>query len=182
MGGAGSYGQAGFNGGGNTILPTPHYLGGGGGGGASDCRLTVSDLTSRVVVAGGAGGAAGSSAQKLDSTFSGGNGGGNAGAPGSGFNTSNNVQYTSVGKGGTQVYGGTAGGLGASNGQLGLGGTGAIGAGLVFSGGGGGGMPTCTYRFFLNVQYLCIHIKYIPYYLTIFKLLPIYRSIGTLLW
>lgn len=104
-GGQGSYGSSstytavsggGFNGGGNAGYR------GGGGGGASDIRLEVDSLYSRVIVAGGGGGA-----YAYNTTYkaAGGAGGGSSGVAGSYYSSS----YTTfVGQPGTQTAGGAS--------------------------------------------------------------------------
>ena len=132
---SGSGGSGGFNGGG-----AGHAVSGGGGG-ASDVRRLVTDLTSRLIVAGGGGG-----------TGMGNNGGvGGSGGVGGGGNGSNGIAATvgGGGQGGTLVAGGEGGTPNGSAGSLGTGGSfgfgtfgpgGGGGAGY-FGGGGGGGAP-----------------------------------------
>jgi len=129
IGGQGSGGTGGFNGG--AVGST----GGHGGGGASDVRRGGTAPGDRVVIAGGGGGIAGIIASA----------GGGAGGAGGGVNGSNgsNGNGTTPGSGGGGAIGAT-GGVGGSPegaaGTTGSGGSGGIGAiGGVGGGGGGGG-------------------------------------------
>lgn len=156
-GGTGSYGTGGLGGrtqavlsvtpgqvisiyvGGTTSSITGGYNGGGsasntsnrGGGGATDLRIGGTQLSDRVLVAGGGGG----SGYNCGSGDHGGNAGGLIGADGWQCNS----QTSYVGLGGTQSAGGLLGqnfGQGcATNGALGVGGNGAC----TYGGGGGGG-------------------------------------------
>ena len=126
VGGAGlGSGIAGYNGGGSSGMSG--Y--GGGGGGATDVRTSLSDLFSRLVVAGGGGGAGVN-----------GNNGGLYGGQGGGLVGGNGAAgYGTQSYGGSQIGGGTGGTCSSynsgSSGALGLGGSGGIGT----AGGGGGG-------------------------------------------
>jgi len=137
VGGAGAaYNLPGFNGGGQ---------GSGGGGGASDIRIGGTDLSNRVIVAGGGGGDGISEA--------GGNGGYGSGSPGSDYTFCRDNFGGSVAKGGgggSQVAPGAGGagdtchsGEGGADGALtgGVGGNGGMDQlrGTFVGGGGGGG-------------------------------------------
>jgi hypothetical protein len=115
-GGCGSqYYGGGFNGGGNG-----HGCGSGGGG-ASDIRVGGTDLSNRIIVAGGGGG-----------TYSGCGQGGHGGQVGTGGVNTAGCSWTQ-GQGGTASAGGS-GGNSASPGSLGFG-----SAGAPYNDGGGGG-------------------------------------------
>ncbi|MCB9315720.1 MAG: HYR domain-containing protein, partial [Lewinellaceae bacterium] len=122
--------NGGFNGGGNTTVPTSDpsdYAGTGGG--ASDIRQGGNTLADRVIVAGGGGGGG----KTFSADANGGNGGGLIGADGEDFIVG--MSSDPGGLGGTQVAGGT-GVAPATSGTLGQGGS---GAGFPGGGGGGGG-------------------------------------------
>lgn len=111
----------GYNGGGRGTR------GGSGGGGASDIRLNVNDLNSRIIVAAGGGGCGYNSCE-----YTGGTGGGLTGGDGIGYNTSNYSTY-----GATQTSGGYPGsGNSSANGSFGVG---ADNIQANDEGGGGGG-------------------------------------------
>lgn len=145
VGGEGSQGNGGFNGGGSGGA---YSIAGYGGGGASDVREHGDGLHDRILVAAGGGG------QGAGSRFAfGGSGGGNVGGAG-GTNNYGTYDYAGGGgTGGTQKGGGAGGtgGVGSSEnsgtpgspGTLGTGGSGGRAgsnpSGLNFSGGGGGG-------------------------------------------
>lgn len=121
VGGQGSFGLGGFNGGG--ARPTDN-----GGGGATDIRQGGGALSNRVAVAGGGGGP---SWQSGVGWFRGGDGGGLTGQTGTG---------TNAGSGGTQSAGGAYHGGGAgTSGALGLGGQSDASPFGHSHGGGGGG-------------------------------------------
>ena len=143
VGGEGSFGSGGFNGGG--AVPGS---GGYGGGGASDVRQGGDGLSDRIVVAGGGGGSG-------DRNQHGGPGGGLTGKNGSG---PTHGTRGGGGGGGTQSAGGAGGTAGVTGGnpgapgELGVGGTGGQngayssrssgnggGGGAGYYGGGGGG-------------------------------------------
>jgi len=128
----GTAGMAGYNGGGTGITS-------GGGGGASDVRQGGTALANRIIVAGGGGGAAYETAWSSgwginNGTADGGSGGGLSGNQGLAWQSA-----CLGGTGGTQVAGGTIGGI------LGIGGDGSSihgdtgGGGGGYYGGGGGG-------------------------------------------
>eukprot|EP01041_Mallomonas_annulata_P013162 gene13162-27846_t len=122
---------SGYNGGGRGGAYI--YQGGqlaGGGGGASDVRTSLSDLGTRLVVAGGGGGAG---YDGSTTSLYGGMGGGSTGGTGGTVKSG-----TIAGSGGSQTTGGTAGstnGNTASTGTVGIGGD----AFMSYTGGGGGG-------------------------------------------
>lgn len=122
--------EGGFNGGGSVPATGHSGSGGGSGGGATDIRIGIDDLYSRVIVAGGAGGVG------YPSETTAGVGGGTNGGEGIGTNSSN-----SSSTGGTQVSGGvssgTYGGTNGDSGTFGNGGNGGI-SGTKAGGGAGG--------------------------------------------
>lgn len=139
VGGKGSVGTGGFNGGGDSILSIGFI--GGGGGGATDLRIGGTSLAERRLVAGGGGGAG-------DNQFGrgGGHGGGLEGTDG----LAHEWSPDSYGRGGTQLAGG-AGGTSNFDGQPGVAGDGGDGVqgggggGGWYGGGGGGGYSPVNY-------------------------------------
>ena len=155
VGGQGTDGAGGFNGGGTGGLSTAGGGGTGGyagsGGGASDVRQGGMDLADRVIVAGGGGGAGrdyvNGSCVPCGTGGNGGAGGGTTGTDGDDPNWSGLLgtfpNPGAGGEGGTPTTGG-AGGAGTEGtpggaGVLGIGGDGVPGSQDVASGGGGGG-------------------------------------------
>ena len=120
--------KGGFNGGGDGFIGT-HNAKAGGGGGATDIRLISTNLSSRILVAGGGGGDG-----CYSITYSGGSGGGLEGTDGERW-TVNSAQVN--GKKGTQVSGGQGVKYAVSS-QNGTSGYGSAGVGIEWSGGGGG--------------------------------------------
>jgi len=123
----------GFNGGGKGGWDSNNGAShGASGGGATDVRLKLGDLSSRIIVAGGGGGT-------NNSGNWGGKGGGYSGEDGY---TREATNYSGYGSGGTQSAGGKSIGnpsqLGTS-GTFGIGGDGASGFNCYGGGGGGGG-------------------------------------------
>ena len=134
VGGAGSPGQGGFNGGGDAGTVQGSILGvGGGGGGASDLRTGTGALAERFIVAAGGGGAGGAS-QGFDGPGSGAGGGGWYG--GGGGSAPAIIHHPNAGKGGRQTAGGTGGaaslGVGSSAGSPGTFGSGGNGAHVAY--------------------------------------------------
>jgi len=103
-----------------------------GGGGASDIRIGGTALSNRVVVAGGGGGAA------RNSTTSGQHGGDGGAQDGDAGRAANTIDFSWVGRGGTQAAGGLATSP-ATAGSLGVGGNGIYATTSRTGGGGGGG-------------------------------------------
>lgn len=130
--------EGGFNGGGATGgFGDP----GGSGGGASDVRLNGSELTDRILVAGGGGG--GGSDPQGGTGGDGGNGGNNYGQNGSDDTNTGNQKG---GTGGNQENGGIGGkndsfveSSWGTNGSLGQGGNGGKTDSVTYDSGGGGG-------------------------------------------
>ena len=125
----------GFNGGGSGYNGSTTTSRGGGGGGASDVRVGGSDLSNRVIVAGGG---AGGNSHSANGTKYPGYGGGTSG--GDGYTSTYSATSGYNGRGGTSSSGGAQGsvcGVGGTNGALGVGGNGE--SGNAGSGGGGGG-------------------------------------------
>ena len=90
VGGVGSTGIGGFNGGGSGYT-NPNSCIGGGGGGGSDVRTSLTDLTSRIIAAGGGGGGAGCDVSGMDGgSTTAGDGGAGDGALGVGGNALGN--------------------------------------------------------------------------------------------
>ncbi len=135
IGSAGSGITGGYNGGGSSL--SANNSSGGGGGGATDIRNGGTSLSNRILIAAGGGGAG-------TSTTGGSNGGAGGGIIGYDGNYS---QITYNGKGGTSTAGGLAAtyptGVSplATDGTLGIGGTGGkyVNGSTSYSGGGGGG-------------------------------------------
>jgi hypothetical protein len=134
VGGQGVLGLAangGYNGGGNTSAGDTAP---GSGGGASDIRVNLDTLASRVVVAGGGGG---QSTYCASTNGKGGDGGGLVGGDGGGG--SGCWASTEYGRGGTQTSGGVKGTYGGFTNTAGSLGKGGNGNGNSAGGGGGGG-------------------------------------------
>ncbi len=140
VGGKGSVGTGGFNGGGDSNLSIGFI--GGGGGGATDLRIGGTSLAERRLVAGGGAGAG-------DNQYGrgGGHGGGLEGTDGLAYDWWSPESY---GRGGTQLSGG-AGGTSNFDGQPGVAGDGGDGVqgggggGGWYGGGGGGGYSPVNY-------------------------------------
>ena len=91
VGGVGTTGIGGFNGGGSGYVNPLNSCAGGGGGGGSDVRTSPTDLTSRIIVAGGGGGGAGCDVSGMDGgSTTAGDGGAGDGALGVGGNALGN--------------------------------------------------------------------------------------------
>jgi gliding motility-associated-like protein len=152
VGGLGTAGAGGWNGGGNGELTNLNgQISSSGGGGASDIRIAPYNLANRVAVAAGGGGQNGSSNQYQVA--------GGVGGCATGGNGSGTVFTNSGGSGGTQTAGGAGGppwggGQPGQAGSLGQGGNGGSnlahgapgggGGGGYYGGGGGGGDNCCT--------------------------------------
>lgn len=154
VGGQGTDGSGGYNGGATGGSATPGSGGtagnGGSGGGASDVRQGGTALTDRVIVGGGGGGGGrnytNGSCVPCGTGGDGGDGGGTSGLDGDDPADAIYGIYFNVGSGaggGTDVAGGAAGdgteGPDGNMGALGIGGIGVNGAYGIASGGGGGG-------------------------------------------
>ena len=115
VGGVGSTGGGGFNGGGIGYLNPQDECIGGGGGGASDVRSSLG-INSRIVVAGGGGGGAGCSTNGLDGGYTtasdGGAGNGTFGMGGAAGGNPAQSDYGSDNGGGGGGYIGGGGGFG----------------------------------------------------------------------
>lgn len=143
VGGLGFCPDGGFNGGGDGGAGNNSTNNGCGGGGASDIRIAPYGYEDRIIVAAGGGGMGGGSTDAL---------GGDGGCDNGGIGDS---PYGDGGNGGTQIAGGNGGppwidsGYFGEDGEIGVGGTGAIdpcynigpggGGGGGYYGGGGGG-------------------------------------------
>ena len=116
VGGVGSVGTGGYNGGGNGYTNINNGCVGGGGGGASDVRASQYDLNSRIIVAGGGGGGGGCSAWGLDGGYAtasdGGAGNGAVGVGGDATGNPSNGDVSSDDGGGGGGYAGGGGGYG----------------------------------------------------------------------
>jgi hypothetical protein len=132
VGGRGSLGTGGYNGGGGSAFGTDSIGSGQGGGGASDIRIGGDDDVHRVIVAAGGGGGAGGPIAGM-----GGSAGGTlgeSGEDGSGYHGGGGATLTAPGDPGGDF---ASAGSGASGGNGGF--TGGGGGGGYFGGGGGGG-------------------------------------------
>jgi uncharacterized repeat protein (TIGR01451 family) len=145
VGGNGEIGFEGANGGGGATSGFPES---GSGGGASDVRLSRSDLSTRVLVAGGGGG--GGRAPGIGGAaypFQGGNGGdaGHDGGPGGDLTHTDNNNFSASGGSGGTAGGAGAGGSGGAAGSA-SGGTspttGCAGNDGTLGQGGDGGIPS----------------------------------------
>ena len=136
VGGRGSKGGGGFNGGGSGGWVAGTYNYGGGGGGASDVRERGEGLSNRILVAGGGGGQGDRNGKRHGF---GGDGGGLIGEKGRHGFRRRRVDAGVGGGGGTQTQGGL-GGRGAFGGIYGVGEDGSSG-----NGGGGGRLPGSYY-------------------------------------